>query len=120
MMPLLACKFHDDGATDWRTAYCERCGRKVQSPYPAANIFADCYAWPLWWELGYWLKLFLAALGIVTCPSPMIQRLLAPIGKCCQKRAENLNRGGDWLRKGLGHFVLWLGWLRAAIRRSDS
>lgn len=62
--PMMLCKFHEDGATEWRVAYCERCGRKVKSPHPARRIIAVCHGWPFWYELEFWAILILAAVGL--------------------------------------------------------
>ena len=75
----------------WPLHTCSRCGKTWHMAGDSAKWKGDpvyCEAWPYWWELGNWLTLLFAAVGIKK-----------PVGcNCgCGERAEALNRFGKWI-----------------------
>lgn len=54
----------------------------------------ECYGWPSWHELGYWMALVLAACFITKRSWSWLWR--RPCG--CEKRQAWLNRFGGYLR----------------------
>lgn len=61
------------------------------------KIWRNCDGWPLPHELGHWLTLLLAAVGIHKSGYVWLKRRLGLGPKCgCGQRAERLNTWGHW------------------------
>lgn len=86
-----------------RRVRCRRCGW-VSPPLktPLRKIHATCQAWPLSWELGHWLAIFLAAAGITGGRWNWLRARLGLAKSCkCGEREESLNSWGAKLASWL-------------------
>lgn len=105
----MKCKLtHDPALTDengWPANICQRCGRVIHSPHHPSLWRGDdvlCYAWPFWHELGHWLSLLLAAVGLNPRRYVWLKTKLGLHPKCgCGQREAALNTWGDKARRWL-------------------
>lgn len=99
---LIPCAYADDGREGTsRTLTCKRCGRRTITPYASASVHAECRAWPAWHELGHWVTLALAALGIGGGWA-LLRRVFRLPSRCgCKRRAKSLNSAGGAMAKAI-------------------
>ena len=95
---------HDPTRTDsrgWPFNMCVRCSRELYAPDHPSKWKGDpqwCRAWPFPHELGHWLTLLLAAVGVHKSGYVWLKRKLGFAPKCgCDKRATWLNTLGTRL-----------------------
>lgn len=95
---MMQCEWRSLRTTDAGSVVaCKRCGRRVESRYSPARIHANCKGWPRTSELGHWLTLLLAAVGIHKSGYVWLKRRLGLGPKCgCTQRAARLNTWGHW------------------------
>src|SRR4051812_7847918 len=93
----------------WPRHSCSRCGRSWHMNGLPPEWRGDpvyCNSWPEKWEVGYWVLIVLASVGVTTSRYEWL-KYRAGIGSKCgfQQRAETMNTWGQKLREILSR--LW-------------